>query len=114
VAEQHKISVVIGLIAGIIGVIATLLTLPYWAGNLASDVAEHARRLEVQRSDINDLQKDVSCLKVDVKGIQADMSWVRMATERLLDLQTKHYKMSEASNKLLKSGIVGEKKWIQN
>ena len=101
-AENHKLSIIIGMAAGIFGVLATLLTLPYWAGNIASDVAAHTKMLDVQRADIDTLQKDVGCLKVDVKGIQVDTTWLRLGIERVLDMQTKHYRVAESINKLLK------------
>jgi hypothetical protein len=102
VPEQHKMSLIIGMAAGIFGVIATLLTLPFWAGNVTSDVAAHTRRLDIQRADIDLLQKNVSCLQVDVKGIQVDTVWLRSGMERLINLQTKHYRISEDNNQMAK------------
>lgn len=98
---QHKVSVIIGLVSGIIGVLTAIVALPFMAGNISSDVSAHTKRLDIQRADIDGLQKDVSSLKTDVQGMKNDMSWVRMNIEKMLDMQIKHYRVSEANYKIL-------------
>lgn len=98
---QHKLTALIGLLSGIIGVAGALIALPFLAGNMQSDLASHGKRLDIQRADIDQLQRDVGGLKIDMQGLKSDMSWVRVNIDKMIDLQLRHYKVSSDNRRIL-------------